>query len=439
MAESINSSELHNVSEATYQSATRKRFEKFRAKLVELFFNSNNNTPAASNSMLITPVLSSDDATTTVQHSQQKRRKSSSTSTNASTSNQSHNLDLTSSNSLSNSTLISNCYYGYKTIDDKEPTSRPNSHKKSKKASSTSSSASEIDSIKTNSPGSNLGEGQKQQQQQRRRRQKSSKEAEENSSLPLPPSGTIMIDSISTNYDSFSLSTNNTFDFYQLNTNETAAATENLNPFFNPSLTKLISFNSDLSLVESYFEASLHLIDDQDNFFDIDFMTNYISYILFKRIKNSSLLGELAYDLKVHEQQQQQEPVDSTDLLAKISRDIFLQSETEPCGLKGCKMSIYLEESEHSNHLLSQFRFDTTSSLTTFELELILKINYSNTGLNANAAAANAASKVSNSPFATLTRRLLNRTQNNKNNVTKSQDPSETNKCVLLDSNNYVL
>jgi len=80
-----------------------------------------------------------------------------------------------------------------------------------------------------------------------------------------------MIDSM--NYDSLSMTTN-IFDFYQQNdatssssmmTNEGggvfAASSQRENPFLNKSLTNLISFNSDMSLLDSYFEASLHLID----------------------------------------------------------------------------------------------------------------------------------------------------------------------------------
>jgi K+-transporting ATPase A subunit len=78
-----------------------------------------------------------------------------------------------------------------------------------------------------------------------------------------------MIDSM--NYDSLSMTTN-IFDFYQQNdatssssmmTNEGGGvfAASSHNPFLNKSLTNLISFNSDMSLLDSYFEASLHLID----------------------------------------------------------------------------------------------------------------------------------------------------------------------------------
>ena len=82
------------------------------------------------------------------------------------------------------------------------------------------------------------------------------------------PSGTIMIDS---NYDSLSMTTN-MFDFYQQNDATSSssvmndgggvfASSQRENPFLNKSLTNLISFNSDMSLLDSHFETSLHLID----------------------------------------------------------------------------------------------------------------------------------------------------------------------------------
>ena len=78
-----------------------------------------------------------------------------------------------------------------------------------------------------------------------------------------------MIDS---NYDSLSMTTN-MFDFYQQNDATSSssvmndggggvfASSQRENPFLNKSLTNLISFNSDMSLLDSHFETSLHLID----------------------------------------------------------------------------------------------------------------------------------------------------------------------------------
>ena len=160
-------------------------------------------------------------------------------------------------------------------------------------------------------------------------------------------------------------------------------------------------------------------------------MTNYISYILLTRIKSSSLLKQLGHDLKTsHDHELNSE----SSLLKKIAREIFLQSESEPCGLKGCKISIYFEESEEINHLLSQFRFDSTSSLTTFELNLIIKKDTLSTSLTGNNSNNRHAS--SSSPFATLTRRILNRS---KSKTPEESAADNSGNHVYLDSNNYVL
>ena len=180
-------------------------------------------------------------------------------------------------------------------------------------------------------------------------------------------------------------------------------------------------------------------------------MTNYISYILLKQIKTSSnFLKQNGYDLRMATSDPQHNN-DKHNLLKKIAREIYLQSETEPCGLKGCKMSIYFGETEEINHLLSQFRFDSTSSLTTFELSLIIKkdhtsstlTNLTSTKSNINCSkmfnANQSESKVlASSPFATLTRRILNR------NKTKTVDDEMGNahvneKDVYLNPNDYVL
>ena len=180
-------------------------------------------------------------------------------------------------------------------------------------------------------------------------------------------------------------------------------------------------------------------------------MTNYISYILLKQIKTSSnFLKQNGYDLRIATSDpHHNNNNDKHNLLKKIAREIYLQSETEPCGLKGCKMSIYFEETEEINHLLSQFRFDSTSSLTTFELSLIIKKDYTNsssstlTGLtstksNINCRNQSESKVLASSPFATLTRRILNR------NKTKTVDDETVNahvneKDVYLNPNDYVL
>jgi len=186
---------------------------------------------------------------------------------------------------------------------------------------------------------------------------------------------------------------------------------------------------------------------DQDNFFDIDFMTNYISYILLKRIRTTEcpIVKQLGYDFKMTSDNGNGNDDDKFNLLKTIARDIFLQSESEPCGLKGCKIAIYFEESAELNHLLSQFRFDSTSSLTTFELNLVIKkdthTRYTcGSGLITGSTSTNTTTNTntnSNSPFATLTRRILNR------NKTKTVDDDAAaavdTKIINLNPNDYVL
>jgi len=179
---------------------------------------------------------------------------------------------------------------------------------------------------------------------------------------------------------------------------------------------------------------------DQDNFFDIDFMTNYISYILLKRIRTTScpIVKQLGYDFKMTSDNVD----DKFNLLKTIARDIFLQSESEPCGLKGCKIAIYFEEHAELNHLLSQFRFDSTSSLTTFELNLVIKkdthTRYTcGSGLITGSTSTNTTNTNSNSPFATLTRRILNR--NKTKTVDDDAAAAADTKIINLNPNDYVL
>lgn len=126
----------------------------------------------------------------------------------------------------------------------------------------------------------------------------------------------------------------------------------------------------------------------QHNLFDRDFMLEYIQSHVVQSLKKSPLLHALALDLRL--------PADF-NLLREIADDIYEQAESEPCGLNGCKLSIELALNESLNkqiekvyaangecvaasprHLpltrtLSQFRFDYSSSVTTFELRLVLK------------------------------------------------------------------
>ena len=215
------------------------------------------------------------------------------------------------------------------------------------------------------------------------------------------------------------------------------------NPFLNEQFTSKLTFNADLNELDQLFEQSLHLIDEQDNFFDIKFMTNYVSYILIKRIKQSNLFEQFNFDLKSNSTDDEN---NNNNLLKEIAKKIYLESESEPCGLKGCKLSIYLDDQFNSNdvnnespnkYLLNQFKFDPTSSLTTFELNLTLKtMDINNNIIN---------SETGNSlTISTLTRRFLNRSSSNASSSNKTAvkinlDDSSKFKIIYLDSFNYEL
>jgi hypothetical protein len=141
-------------------------------------------------------------------------------------------------------------------------------------------------------------------------------------------------------------------------------------------------------------------------------MIDYISTQIICYLKKSYLLQLFDLDLRL--------PIDF-NLLNEIAYDIYSQSENEPCGLKGCKLTIEIAINESLNkHIekieykqlqlqqqqqqqqqnsigsqrlnynyyyqlpltrtLASFRFDTSSTLSTFELRLILKedLNSSN-------------------------------------------------------------
>jgi hypothetical protein len=184
-------------------------------------------------------------------------------------------------------------------------------------------------------------------------------------------------------------------------------------------------------------------------------MINYISYILLKEINASAYLKELKWDLRLFG-----EEFDS-NLLKQIAHKIYVESEYEPCGLKGCKMSIFLQtldESQSSGvaslcnkttNLVSQFRFDNTSSLTLFELNLVLQQDESNSSLQLTTTSNNNNNNnnvnQSSTSFAitTLTRRLFSN-NNNNNNTNNSRPKSKqnevlNNKPFYIDTNNYDL
>jgi hypothetical protein len=251
---SIQSAELSD-----HQSVTRRKFDKFRAKFMELFsFSTNNNTTPTPLTPQSSPKLATSSTSTPETAASLKRRKSSSTSSN----NSSTNSESQFHNNTNNAMLISNYYYGYKTINyndsedsfyTKTKAKKINASKSSSKLKSTNVTCSSSSSSSDDTSSSSLKLNTSHQINQ----------------IKLPPSGTIMIDSL--NYDSFSMNTNS-FDFNFNYDNENSNSNSNSNyydeehvrnrnPFLNKSLTSLISFNSDLSTIEAYFQAHLHLID----------------------------------------------------------------------------------------------------------------------------------------------------------------------------------
>ena len=210
-------------------------------------------------------------------------------------------------------------------------------------------------------------------------------------------------------------------------------------------------------------------------------MTNYIAYILLSKIKKSDYLNNANLSLKSVEKSRpvsQSSSISSlsttsnlilnssftgssnlkTNYLKEMAREILSESENEPCGLKGAKISIYLEQNElknesqpvKSNHLISEFRFDTSCFLTTFELVLVLKEDFYNkqsTGvlnnLSLNVMNSSTNTNLSASSIATLTRRLFSRSPKSMTGKTLTNssffDESSINRTIFLDANNFDL
>lgn len=83
-------------------------------------------------------------------------------------------------------------------------------------------------------------------------------------------------------------------------------------------------------------------IDDEDNFFDAAFMSAFIAYTLVTRLREHAVL------------EIRQIAGDTSNLAHQIAREIFAQSECEPCGLKGCRINVILESSSTNDHFDDQ-------------------------------------------------------------------------------------
>lgn len=385
-----------------FQLTIKRKFDRFRAKLTELFFSTSVNQVNSINSYHNSSI---------VKKTQQQQQPDD-----------------------NNSMLISNCYYGYTSpINDEDlRISCKNKSKQFQKNITSSSSSSACSSSSSmiidddehstlsNYTSQNSGELVLSQYPVNFDSQFSLPQSLTTGVITLNKS---LLNQPSTNLDYYNFnshlnSINSNFDTSSLNTNEED------NPFLNKRLTDQIHFNSDLKILASYFEAALELIDDMDNFFNIDFMTNYIAYILLKQINESDLLKQSKWSLKL------MPSADGTNLLKEIAEKIFLESHDEPCGLKGCNISVYVQTedvydmNQTVNKLVSEFQFGT-SRFGAFDLNLFLKHDLKESHVD----------EQGSSTIATLTRRLFN---NVKSNVNTKQYPSDET-IIYLDSSTYDL
>jgi hypothetical protein len=110
--------------------------------------------------------------------------------------------------------------------------------------------------------------------------------------------------------------------------------------------------------------------DLEANLFDRELMIKYIGSFLLWQIKQSELVRYHRLDLRM--------PTDTgrdVGLMYHLASRVYAQCNTEPCGIRGCRLAINLTLNDASNHthrLLDNVRFDTTTTMTTFELELNL-------------------------------------------------------------------
>lgn len=107
-------------------------------------------------------------------------------------------------------------------------------------------------------------------------------------------------------------------------------------------------------------------------------MIDYIAFKLVNELKQSQLVNQLHLDIRI--------PYYKNDfnLIFEISKQIYQITEHEPMGLKGLHVTIELElndrqqqqcnnNNNNRTQTISKFRFDNSSSLTTFDLRIVLK------------------------------------------------------------------
>jgi hypothetical protein len=160
-------------------------------------------------------------------------------------------------------------------------------------------------------------------------------------------------------------------DKYQYHKNSNTL--NSINPFMSKSMTNLIDLKSDLNHIEQLGEPFVHTIDENDNLFNETFMTNFIYYILVKEIKRSDYFVKMDLLDNYDDDDDVKNSLSTQNLLKKVSGEIYKLSENEPCGIKGCSIAIYIDNCDDKANQLTIFKFDSSNSLTTFELALILK------------------------------------------------------------------
>lgn len=427
-------SEYNSSNDDKFQSVVRRKLERFRTKLSELLFTVNNASPNhIVNSTHTSSQFSSIVHSPNSQQQQQQQQMS--------------------TDDANSSMLISNYYYGYTSPISEEDLrlSYNKSKKKSKNfhqitshtssSSSSSSSSSACSSsssmiIDDDDTNSNLSSYHSQPQTGDFISQYP---VNFDSQYSLPHSLTTGVITLNKHqqqqqlpstidYYSFNSQLNSlhsNYDTSSLNTNEEE------NPFLNKRLTDQIHFNSDLNVLSSYFESALDLIDDMDNFFNIDFMTNYIAYALLKQINDSAQLKQVQWQLRMSPHSEDK------NLLKEIAEQIFLESRDEPCGLKGCNISVYVREGEEqceNTTLVSRFQFGT-SRFGAFDMNLFLSAD-SGMGLEGGDREAH------QSTIATLTRRIFSNAKAYNNSSCSNNNkklPSDNIRTVYLDSNIYDL
>jgi len=127
-------------------------------------------------------------------------------------------------------------------------------------------------------------------------------------------------------------------------------------------------------------------------------------------------------------------PNQDTNLLKEIAEQIFLESRDEPCGLKGCNISVFIQSEENdqtlTNELVTKFQFGT-SRFGTFDINLVLKNDKVETEL---------ANQKQQSTIATLTRRFLSNTSSKPSKAyNNKQNNFNEPKAIYIDSSSYDL